>query len=86
VPLFVARLHEMMRPGGAILAFFHSRPPAVFHNYRLAEGGIEVTPVRPLGLQPRCFQNRELLNLFGQFRSSKTFVGRDQLREALILK
>jgi hypothetical protein len=86
LPLVVARLHHLMRSGAAILAFFHSRPPEEYHNYRLAEGGIEVTPARPMDLQPRCFQNRELLNLFSQFRSSKTFVGRDQLREALIQK
>jgi hypothetical protein len=34
----------------------------------------------------RVFQNREILDIFGKFRSSKTFVGRDQVREALLLK
>ena len=29
---------------------------------------------------------REILDLFAQFRTSKTFVGRDQVREAIFLK
>jgi hypothetical protein len=32
------------------------------------------------------FQNREILDIFSEFRTSKTFVGRDQVREALFLK
>jgi hypothetical protein len=32
------------------------------------------------------YQNREILNLFGRFHSSKTFVGRDQIREGLFIK
>jgi hypothetical protein len=34
----------------------------------------------------RTFQNREILNLFSRFRSAKTFVGRDQVREGLFIK
>jgi len=34
----------------------------------------------------RVFQNREILQLFGQFRSAKTYVGRDQIREGLFVK
>jgi hypothetical protein len=39
-----------------------------------------------LAVHSRIFQNREILDIFGKFRSSKTFVGRDQVREALFLK
>ena len=31
-------------------------------------------------------QNREIQELFGRFRSVKSFVGRDQLRENLFIK
>jgi hypothetical protein len=31
-------------------------------------------------------QNREIQELFGRFRSVKSFVGRDQLRENLFVK
>ena len=83
----VNRLYELLRPGGAVLAIFHSRPADRFHRYRIVEAqSIELLPAPPLAQHQRIFQNRELLDLFGQFRSSKTYVGRDQLREGLFLK
>lgn len=83
----MSRLYDMLRPGGVVLALFHSRPAERFHQYRLVNGQtIESVAAPLLATQVRVFQNREILDLFGQFRSSKTFVGRDQLREALFLK
>jgi hypothetical protein len=32
------------------------------------------------------YQNREIQDLFSQFRTTKSFVGRDQLRENLFIK
>jgi len=34
----------------------------------------------------RVYQNREIQDLFGRFRTMKSFVGRDQLRETLFIK
>ncbi len=83
----VNRLYELLRPGGAILSIFHSRPAERFHRYRVVEAqSIELLPAPPLVQHQRIFQNRELLDLFEQFHSSKTYVGRDQLREGLFLK
>jgi hypothetical protein len=83
----MAKLYDLLRPGGAVLGLFHSRPAERFHTYRIADGQtIELVAAPVLTTQVRVFQNREILDLFGQFRSSKTFVGRDQLREALFLK
>lgn len=81
-----ARLFEMLRPGGCVLAIFHARPPDVFHRYRIATGGIELRPAPAPARCTRVFQNREILQLFGQFRSAKTYVGRDQIREGLFVK
>ena len=82
-----SRLYEVVRPGGAVLALFHSRPPEAFHRYRIADHQtIEAIPAMAPGGYKRVFQNREILNLFGQFRSAKTFVGRDQLREGLFIR
>jgi hypothetical protein len=83
----ISRLHDILRPGGAILAIFHSRPAERFHRYRVMDAqSVELLPVPSVVPQDRVFQNREILSRFGQFRSSKTFVGRDQLREGLFLK
>jgi len=32
------------------------------------------------------YQNREIQDLFGRYRSSKSFIARDQLRETLFTK
>jgi hypothetical protein len=87
LPRVASRLHEIVRPSGVVLALFHSRAPAQFHRYRIADHQtIELVPAMPLGGHKRVFQNREILNLFGDFRSAKTFVGRDQLREGLFIR
>jgi len=34
----------------------------------------------------KIYQNREIQELFSHYRTMKSFVGRDQLREALFIK
>jgi SAM-dependent methyltransferase len=81
------RMFEVLRPGGVVLAAFHAVKPESFHRYRILDRqNVELIPAPALFAPQRVFQNREILNLFGSFRSSKTFVGRDQLREALFTK
>ncbi|HUC54255.1 MAG TPA: class I SAM-dependent methyltransferase, partial [Candidatus Cybelea sp.] len=87
LPRVMERIFTLMRPGGAVLASFHSRPPERFHRYKIIDSqNIELVPAPTLAVHARVFQNREILDIFGKFRSSKTFVGRDQVREALFLK
>lgn len=87
LPLVMQRVYDILTPGGAVLAMFHSRPTERFHNYRVVDGQtVEPVPAPTVAVHTRVFQNREILDLFDQFRSSKTFVGRDQVREALFLK
>ena len=82
-----SRLYEIVRPGGAVLGLFHSRPPQAFNRYRIVDHQtIETIPAMALGTHRRIFQNREILDLFKHFRSAKTFVGRDQLREGLFIR
>ena len=87
LPRAMERLYSLLQPSGIILAMFHSRPAERFHRYRIVDTQtIEMLPAATLAVHAHVFQNREILDLFGKFRSSKTFVGRDQLREALFLK
>jgi hypothetical protein len=87
LPRVMQRLYNLLCPGGAVLALFHSRPPARFHRYRIVDNQtIEAVPAPTLSVHARVFQNREILDIFGEFRTSKTFVSRDQVREALFLK
>ncbi len=81
------RLFSILHPGGAVLALFHSRAPERFHRYRIIDTQtVELVSAPTIAVHGRVFQNREILELFGKFRSSKTFVGRDQVREGLFLK
>jgi len=87
VPLVMERLFSILHPGGAMLALFHSRPAERFHRYRVADSqSVELLAAPTIAIHAHVFCNREILDLFGGFRSSKTFVGRDQVREALFLK
>lgn len=87
LPRLAQRLHELVRPNGLLLAAFHASRPEGFHRYRVVDKQtIELVPAAPLAAPQRIFQNREILNLFSRFRTSKTFVGRDHLREALFTK
>ena len=83
----VARLTSLVRDGGVVFAMFHARKPTVFHRYRVLDGqNLELIPASCPFQPQRVFQNREISNLFSRFRSSKMFVGRDQLREGLFVK
>lgn len=87
LPRILERLYTMLAPGGAVLALFHSKAAERFHRYRIVDNQtVEMLAAPTLAVHSRIFQNREILDLFAKFRSSKTFVGRDQLREGLFLK
>ncbi|MFZ0922732.1 MAG: class I SAM-dependent methyltransferase [Candidatus Acidiferrales bacterium] len=86
LPKIADRLYDIVKPGGAVLAIFHSKPERLY-RYRIVDNQtIETIPIGPVVAHDRPFQNREILNLFGRFRSAKTFVGRDQLREGLFVR
>ena len=87
MPRMTERLFRILRPGGAMLGLFHSRPAGSFQRYRIVDQQtIEQLPAPTLAVHAHVFRNRELMDLFAKFRSSKTFVGRDQVRETLFLK
>jgi hypothetical protein len=87
LPCLMERLNTLLHPGGAALALFHSRAAERFHRYRIVDSQtVELLAAPTLAVHAHVFRNREILELFGKFRSSKTFVGRDQVREGLFLK
>ena len=83
----VAHLTEMLRPGGVVLALFHSKKPEGFQRYRVMDTNrLQVLGTKSIVPAQKPFQNREIQELFGRFRTMKSFVGRDQLRETLFIK
>jgi len=80
-------LTELLRPGGIVFAMFHSKKPEGFQRYRIADSTtLQVIGTPPLCPAQRVYQNREIQDLFNRFRTVKSFVGRDQLRESLFVK
>jgi hypothetical protein len=87
VSRLVTRITSLIRDGGVVFAIFHSRKPEGFHRYRVIDAqNLELIPTPCAFSSQRVFQNREISDLFRRFRSSRTFVGRDQLREGLFVK
>ncbi len=98
----IARLWSVMKPGGMLLAFFHTReagPDAPYYRYHLT--GTDVLemhainakrdPRRPVQqIKPltlqRVFNNRHIENLFRDFASIKFFLSRDNIREVLVVR
>jgi|ERR1700682_1745181 len=83
----VSCLTEMLRPGGIVFAMFHSKKPEGFQRYRVVDSNsLQVISTPALCPAQRVYQNREIQDLFSRYRTMKSFVGRDQLREALFIK
>lgn len=83
----VAQLTELLRPGGVVFAMFHSKKPAGFQRYRVADTNtLQVLSAKPIFPAQKVYQNREIQELFGRYRSMKSFISRDQLRETLFIK
>jgi len=90
----VERLCALMKPGGILLAFFHTRdagPDAPHYRYHMVNHDM-------LQLQPtvrnspasfrlqRVFNNRHIENLFREFASLKFFLARDNVREVIVVR
>jgi hypothetical protein len=80
-------LTEVLRPGGVVFAMFHSKKPEGFQRYRVADSStLQVVATPVLCPAQKVYQNREIQDLFNRYRTMKSFVGRDQLRETLFIK
>jgi cyclopropane fatty-acyl-phospholipid synthase-like methyltransferase len=83
----VANLTELLRPGGVVFALFHSKKPEGFQRYRIADSNsLQIISASVLCPAQKIYQNREIQDLFNRFRTTKSFVSRDQLRETLFIK
>jgi hypothetical protein len=83
----ITSLTDLLRPGGVVFAMFHSKKPEGFQRYRVADSNtLQVLSTPPLCPAQKVFQNREIQDLFSRFRTMKSFVSRDQLRETLFIK
>src|SRR5215472_1437100 len=85
--LMISQITELLRPGAVVFAMFHSKKPVGFQRYRVSDtSALQVLSAKPIFPAQKVYQNREIQELFGRFRSMKAFIGRDQLRETLFIK
>jgi len=88
----VERLETVLKPKGNLLAFFHTKdaagPESLYSRHHIVQKDVlELEPIinQPFRLQ-RIFNNRHIENLFKDFASRKFFLGRDNIREVLMVR
>src|SRR5271168_820897 len=83
----LACVTDLLRPGGVVFAMFHSKKPEGFQRYRIADSNsLQIISATVLCPAQKVYQNREIQDLFARYRTSKSFIARDQLRETLFIK
>ena len=94
----VARLWSVLKPGGLVLAFFHTKdagPDAPFYRYHIAgTDALELQLLSGAGARngtaacrlQRVFNNRHIENLFRDYANIKFFLARDNVREVLVTR
>jgi SAM-dependent methyltransferase len=85
----VQRIYSILKPHGSMLAFFHTKdvgPDSPHYRYHIAQPDTLALEAKPAFRLQRVFQNRHLENLFAEFSSRKFFLGRDNIREVIVVK
>ena len=97
----IDRLWSVMKPGGLLLAFFHTRdagPDTTCYRYHVT--GTDMLEIQEVKFVPpgrpasekqsprlqRVFNNRHIENLFRDYSSIKFFLARDNVRETLVVR
>jgi SAM-dependent methyltransferase len=85
----IERISKIMKPGGVLLAFFHTKdagPDSPYFRYHIAgPDSLDLQRGPQFRLQ-RIFNNRHIENLFHEFSNIKFFLARDNVREVLVVR
>src|SRR5215471_1905046 len=85
----VERIHKILKPGGILLAFFHTKDAghdSPYCRYHIVNKEVLDLEPRPDFRLQRVFNNRHIENLFKGFASLKFFLARDNIREVLVVR
>jgi len=87
VPVF-SRIHQVLQPGGLMLAFFHAAADreTSFNRYHLTD--TDVIEMQRAGSYPllNVFSNRKIENMLTEFSNYRFFLAKDSLREVIITR
>jgi len=89
VKVMIERLASVMKPGGVLLAYFHTKdagPDAPYYRYHIAGKDLLSLQRGPQFRLQRVFNNRHIENLFKEFSNIKFFLARDNVREVLVVR
>jgi SAM-dependent methyltransferase len=89
VKAMVERLAKVTKPGGVLLAYFHTKdagPDAPYYRYHIAGKDLLSLQRGPQFRLQRIFNNRHIENLFKDFSNIKFFLARDNVREVLVVR
>ena len=84
----LSRIHQVLQPGGLMLAFFHaaSTPETTFCRYHLTD--TDVVEMQQAGNYPllQIYSNRKIENMLSEFSNYRFFLAKDSLREVIITR
>lgn len=83
------KLYLLLKPRGTLLALFHTKdagPDSPYCHYHIVQPDtLELEQGCGFRVQ-RIFNNRHIENLFRDFTSRKFFLGRDNMREVIVVR
>ncbi len=83
----IHELHRAMRPGGRLLAIFHTKmigPNTEYYRYHLTDSDqVEMQESEKFPIR-RVYTNRNIEKLFSAFSNTRFFLAKDNLYEVLI--
>ena len=85
----VERIYRITKPRGALLAFFHTREAgaeATYYRFHIKNEELLELQQGPHFQLQRAFQNRHIENLFHDYNSIKFFLGKENIREVLLVR
>jgi SAM-dependent methyltransferase len=84
----LSRIHEVLQPGGLMLAFFHqsSSQDNFFCRYHLTDN--DIVEMQRAGNYPllNIYNNRKIENMLSEFSNYRFFLAKDSLREVIITR
>jgi SAM-dependent methyltransferase len=85
----IRELHHSMRPGGRLLAIFHTKltgPNTEYYRYHLTDtDSVEMQETEKFPVQ-RVYTNRNIEKLFSAFSNARFFLAKDNLSEVIITR
>jgi hypothetical protein len=85
----IGKLHALLKLKGSLLAFFHIKDTGADSpscHYHIVQPDVLEIEEGPKMRLLRTFNNRHIENLFKDFASRKFFLGRDNMREVIIVR